>query len=133
MWLAWQEFTEADVANLGYFYSPRFAGEGEQTSNFAPSPALARRAASLRVHDFAVVPRQSGAGNLEPAIVALPRETHAFEPPQAWPILQSRRPAGGPAQHQPVQSRAAASLEIRLIPHASNVGYSDAERNNRAE
>jgi hypothetical protein len=39
------------------------------------------------VHDFAVMPRHAGIGNFETPILALPRETHAFKPQQARPIL----------------------------------------------
>jgi hypothetical protein len=72
---------------------------------------------SLLQH-LARVPGLPGIGDLVAFIPAPQREPHVPEAGKAWPVLQTVWPADRATQRKPVQRGAAASLEIRLVPHA---------------
>lgn len=74
------------------------------------------------LEDFACVPGASGLGDRVAPVWPLCREAQAGQTMQAGAVLQPVGSADLLDQHQPVQRRAAAGLEIRFVPHGGQSG-----------
>ena len=70
------------------------------------------------VEDFTPMAGEPGLGHLESLIGPGAGQPHAGEPGQAGTVLQSAGPPPRTRQHQAMQRRAAARLQIGLVPHA---------------